>query len=388
LSSGASSGFSVMPTVRCPLHVRVAAHRADARARLADVAAQEQQVRHHLHVLHALAMLRQAHPVDRDHRIGLQVHVGRGLERPARQRGLAFDRVPAERPHRRGERVEAVRVLGDERRVDHAGRAGRHGHVVERDHPLAHPHDRGGIAATAHLVVLRADHGLTVRQHLGRRLWIHEADQAALAQRIEGHDLDAAPAGVLQLVQHPRAVGADVLAEEEDGVGVFEIVETDGADRHADGLREGHRRALVAHVRAVRQIVAAVHPRQQLIEVGGLERRAPGCVEHHRSGVELLQLVADLVESVLPRHLAIAIARRVPAHRHGEPSDVLEGVVVPAAQFGQRVRVEEVGRRPLAGDLPGGGLGAVLAELGRMRMRRLGPCATHAGESAGLVLLQ
>jgi hypothetical protein len=33
------------------LHVRVAAHRADARARPADVAAQQQQVGQHLHVL-------------------------------------------------------------------------------------------------------------------------------------------------------------------------------------------------------------------------------------------------------------------------------------------------------------------------------------------------
>jgi hypothetical protein len=49
------------------LHVRMAAHRADAGAGLADIAAQQQQVDQHLHVLHAVPVLGQAHAVDADH---------------------------------------------------------------------------------------------------------------------------------------------------------------------------------------------------------------------------------------------------------------------------------------------------------------------------------
>jgi hypothetical protein len=69
LSSGASSGFSVMPDRALALHVGVAAHRADAGARLADVPAQQEQVDQHLHVLHAVAVLGQAHAVHADHGI-------------------------------------------------------------------------------------------------------------------------------------------------------------------------------------------------------------------------------------------------------------------------------------------------------------------------------
>ncbi len=45
--------------------------------------------------------------------------------------------------------------------------------------------------------------------------------QPALAQRIEGDDGNAAPARLLQVVQHARAVAADILSEEEDRIGVL-----------------------------------------------------------------------------------------------------------------------------------------------------------------------
>ena len=50
------------------LHVRMAAHRADAGARLADIAAQQQQVDQHLHGLDAVLVLGQAHAVNADDR--------------------------------------------------------------------------------------------------------------------------------------------------------------------------------------------------------------------------------------------------------------------------------------------------------------------------------
>ena len=50
---------------------------------------------------------------------------------------------------------------------------------------------------------------------------------------------------------------------------------------------------------------------------------------------------------------------------------------------------EKIRINALGGNFPGGGLGAVGAELGRMRMqmRQLGPGAADAGKTARLVLL-
>ena len=65
---------------------------------------------------------------------------------------------------------------------------------------------------------------------------------------------------------------------------MLEIIERDGADRHADAQRQSDRRALVAHIGTVRQIVGAIHPRHQRIHVGAFERAAAGTVENYRLG--------------------------------------------------------------------------------------------------------
>ena len=83
------------------LHVRVAAHRADARAGLADVAAQEQQVDHHLHVLDAGAVLGQAHAVDRDHRFDAGVFGCSAFQGGTGQAGAALQIRPRTHAPRR-----------------------------------------------------------------------------------------------------------------------------------------------------------------------------------------------------------------------------------------------------------------------------------------------
>ena len=104
-------------------------------------------------------------------------------------------------------------------------------------------------------------------QHLNRRLRVGEFLEATFAQRIERDNRHATFTYLLQLVQHARAVDPHILAEEHHAVRVFEILDFHRADRHSDRLRQSDRRALVAHVRAVGQIVVAVHPRQKLIHV-------------------------------------------------------------------------------------------------------------------------
>jgi hypothetical protein len=190
------------------LHVRVPAHRADAGAGLADVPAQEQQVDDHRHVPHAVAVLGQAHAVDAEYGAGARIHGGCILQRRALQARFAFDPGPAAVAHGLREVVEALGVLLDEFRIEHALCAGRHRRVVEREDRLAQAHDGGRVAARLHLMILGADRRLLPGQHLERRLRIGEADQAALAQRIEGDDRHAAAARLLQLASSALSFSA------------------------------------------------------------------------------------------------------------------------------------------------------------------------------------
>jgi hypothetical protein len=103
--------------------------------------------------------------------------------------------------------------------------------------------------------------------------------------------------------------------------------------------------------------------------------------------VQGLQLGADAFEGLRPGHLEVAVAPGVPLHRHRQAAARFEFVVGPAEQFGDRMGLEEFRRQALGRELPRSGLGAVLAELGRMRVLGLGPGAAHAGEAARLVLL-
>jgi hypothetical protein len=280
-------------------------------------------------------------------------------------------------------------VFGDESCVDGAPATTLPRSVVEIEERLAHARDRRDVAAVLDLEVMRGNRGLSRCEHLHRRRRIRETHQAALFQRVEGHDRGAALAHLLQQVQHTRAVDADVLAEEEDRIGVRKIIERHGADRHADRQRQRDRRALVAHVGAVRQVVVAVHPGQQLVQVAGLERRPAGGVEDHRLWVarpQSAQLGPDLGIGGFPACLHVLVGGAIPAHRHGQAAGLFEIVITPRLQARQRMAREEFGRRALRGQLPGGGLGAVLAEFGDSRIGGLGPGATHAGETARLVL--
>ncbi len=72
----------------------------------------------------------------------------------------------------------------------------------------------------------------------------------------------------------------------------------------------------------------------------------------------------------------------------GQPAQVLDIVVVPGQQFGDRMAGEDLGRRPLFGGLPGDGLGAVLAEFEGRRMLGVGPGAAGTIEAIRLVFAQ
>ena len=368
------------------LHVGMAPHRADARARLADLAAHQQQVDQHLHVVDAEPVLRQPHAIDGDD--GLRPGKGerRGLQLRARQARGLLDLGPAGRARLRLEGLEALGVPGDKVDVEDTRRAGGPGRVVQREDRLGHAHHRGDVAARAQLMVLRGDLRGPVRQHLARALRVHEGLPSPLAQRVEDDDRHVALPRLLEVVQQAGRVGADVLAEGEDAVGPGEILQQDGADRRADALGQGHGGRLVAHVGAVGQVVGPDEPRQKLVHVGGLEGGPAGGVEDDAVWREGFQPRADVREGLFPGDGPVDVGRRVVAHRMGQPPLVLEVVVGPGEQVGNLVRREELGRRALRGQVPEGRLPAVLAELRRMGLGRLRPGAARAHVSAGLVV--
>jgi hypothetical protein len=65
---------------------------------------------------------------------------------------------------------------------------------------------------------------------------------------------------------------------------------------------------------------------------------------------------------------------------------VLEVEVRPTAKFGYGMLGKELRRTSVPGQIPSCGLGAIFAKLGGVGFGRLGPGATHAHETAGLVL--
>ena len=79
------------------------------------------------------------------------------------------------------------------------------------------------------------------------------------------------------------------------------------------------------------------------------------------------------------------VGRRIVAHRLGQPPLLLQPVVALLFQFADGMGRKELARHAALGQLEGDGLGAILAELERARMSRIGPGAAGAVEAVRLV---
>ena len=179
---------------------------------------------------------------------------------------------------------------------------------------------------------------------------------------------------------------ADVLAEEEDAVGAVEIVERDGADRHADASAAAPTEVrLVAHVRAVRQVVVAVHAREQLrtcrtspARRGPRRRRRPTC------GSSACSSRADLGEGLVPVDAARSCRSRRPsaADGSGGPASSRSWSVQVASSV-TVCSAKKSGADPVRrSSSHSRRLGAVLAKLEGMRLGGLRPGAADAHEAA------
>ncbi len=199
-------------------------------------------------------------------------------------------------------------------------------------------------------------------------LRVLEANQAGLGQRVDREDLRAVPLRDLEGGQHPRVVGARVLSADHDQLGLVDVLEADRALADADGLGERGRGRLVAHVRAVGQVVGAVGAGEELIGVrrlvGGLAR---GVEDRLVGAVQAAQGLPDQLERLLPGDRLVVLGVAAANHGMDEPSLMAQPVVGVVPQVLDAVLREEVRHQVVGRRLLGHGLRAVLAELGVCR---------------------
>ncbi len=152
------------------LHVGMAAQRADAGARLADIAAQQQQIGDLLDIAGAMAVLGDAHAVGDDRRVGLRIDARRP---PRVRRAASLMRLrspPSEVASRSATRPRSRGMFGDEVVIEHRRVCG--GIRVEREQRLHDALEHRGVAADLHLIVGGSDRRIAEGRHLDRVLRI------------------------------------------------------------------------------------------------------------------------------------------------------------------------------------------------------------------------
>ncbi|MNN56267.1 hypothetical protein D3C81_1711870 [compost metagenome] len=130
-------------------------------------------------------------------------------------------------------------------------------HLKQRLHDAL---DRRRIATGLDLQVGRGDSGGTVGGHLDHILRVGKALQSPLAQRVQYHDRHLAPRDLVQRAHHPWVVGAGIVTDGNHQLARIEVVQRHRALAHADGAWQAHAGRLMAHVRAVREIVGTQRP--------------------------------------------------------------------------------------------------------------------------------
>ena len=220
------------------------------------------------------------------------------------------------------------------------------------------------IAADADLAILAGDSRLAEGRHLDRILGCRKALECALTQWVEHDDRHLAARRAVQFGQHSRAVGARVLADDENRFGIGEVVEQHGSLADADALGKADAGRLVAHVRAIGKIVRAKAAREQLVHERRLVRGASRGVELGLVRViESVELAADQCERLIPIDRHIMVGRGIVAHRLGQTPLLLQPIVAFLFQFTDSVGRKELARHAAFGQLPGDGLGAIFAKL-------------------------
>ncbi len=187
--------------------------------------------------------------------------------------------------------------------------------------------------------------------------------------------------------EHAGRVRGGVHAHDEQRVGGLPVGEVAGALAGAERSLEGAAARLVAHVRAVRQVVRAELSGEELVQERRLVAEPSRRVEGRAVGaVELAEGMTDDLERVLPGDRHVPIGGGVVAERLGEAALVFELVIAPGGELGHRVGGEERGVDALGRHLPGDVLDAVLADVEAQALAIVGPRAPRAVEPPVLVV--
>ena len=242
------------------LHVGVPAHGTHSGAGAPDVALKQEHVDDIAQGGHGVLVLCEPHRPAHDRLRGC-AHALRELADPLLVEARRdLDLAPGHLRGRLGVLGVTRRVRVDERRVEHAAMDG-----VLFDEVLADADEQRLVAAETDLyeVVgeLRA-----AEDHAARGLRILEVQEAGFWQRVDRDDRRAALLRLLERGEHARVVRPRVLPGDDQQISVVDVGDRHGALADAERLSESGSARLVAHVRAVGQVVRAVATHEQLIE--------------------------------------------------------------------------------------------------------------------------
>ncbi len=220
-------------------------------------------------------------------------------------------------------------------------------------------------------------------------LRVLETFQPAFLERVDADHLSTALYGLTQRFKHAWVVGAGVLTEYENRVGMFEIVEGHGAFTDAHALRQRDTAGFVAHVRAVGKVIGAVSAHEQLIQIRRFVAGPAGGIElGHVRAWQVVQVLGDQGEGVVPGNRLVTIGFGVIDHWLGQTALIFQPVVTLLQQRADAVAGEKGRIDAALGGFPVDRLGAVLTELDHAAFRRVAPGAARAVEAAILVGLE
>ncbi|MNJ20077.1 hypothetical protein D3C77_144050 [compost metagenome] len=371
------------------LHVTVTPYRRQSGPRLADVAAQQLQVDDFLHCRHRVTVLGNAHGPAHDHPLGSPVHACGQLQLSQTQARLFNDVRPGGGINLRQVGVQARGMLGNKGMIENRWLALGLGFALPSKQELGNAAHYRHIAAQGRPEIRSIGRFGTIAEHLERMLWMLEAFQTALLERVEAHHLGATLDRFTQGFKHARVVGAGVLADDENCVSLLQVMKDHRAFAYAQGFAHPYPAGLMAHVRTVGKVVGTKCAYKQLIKIRRLIAGPPGGVELGLVGrVQPVEVTCNQGKRLVPRSFNVMIGGSVIAHRMGQTPLIFEPVIGLIGQCADAVTGEErrVDRTPRG--LPVDRLGTVFTELDHAIFRGLTPGTPRAIEAAILVGLE
>ena len=155
-----------------------------------------------------------------------------------------------------------------------------------------------------------------------------------------------------------------VLSNDENPVGMFKVLQLHAALSDPDAFLQRNTARLVAHVRAVGQIVGAELSRKKLIQKRGLIARAAARIKCGRVRCwQRIQLTCHQLERVIPFDRLVMSRAFALHHRMDQPALQLQPVVCLLLQVSDRVLTKKFRTDMLFCRLAGQRFDAVLAKL-------------------------